>query len=70
MAWKGSRRAPETRQLLLDELRTRGPMPTAEAAHAVGEQDTALVRDLLNDLAAGGLVAAEGRTRGRRYRLA
>jgi ATP-dependent DNA helicase RecG len=59
-----------TRQLLLDALRTRGPMSTAEAAQAVGERDTALVRDLLNDLAAGGLVAAEGRTRGRRYRLA
>lgn len=60
----------KTRQLLLDESRTRGPMSTAEAARAVGEQDTALVRDLLNDLAARGLVAAEGRTRGRRYRLA
>ncbi len=57
------------RQFLLEELRRGGPMSTAEAARALDETDTALVRDLLNDLVRAGLVAAEGRTRGRRYRL-
>ena len=56
------------RQMLLDELRRRGAMSTAEAARALNEPDTALVRDLLNDLVRAGLAAAEGRTRGRRYR--
>jgi len=57
------------RQQLLDELRRRGPMSTAEAARAVDEADVPLVRDLLNDLVRAGLAIAEGRTRGRRYRI-
>jgi ATP-dependent DNA helicase RecG len=58
------------RQQLLDELRRRGPISTAEAARAIGEVDVSLVRELLNDLVRAGLAMAEGRTRGRRYRLA
>jgi DNA-binding IclR family transcriptional regulator len=44
-------------------------MSTAEAARAIDETDVSLVRELLNDLVRAGLVVAEGRTRGRRYRL-
>jgi hypothetical protein len=44
-------------------------MSTAEAARAIDESDTTLVRELLNDLVRAGVVLAEGRTRGRRYRL-
>lgn len=58
------------RQQLLDELRRSGPLTTAEAARAIGETDIALARELLNDLVRAGLAVAEGRTRGRRYRLA
>jgi len=57
------------RQQLLDELRRGGPMSTAEAARTIDEADVALVRELLNDLVRAGLAIAEGRTRGRRYRL-
>jgi len=38
-------------------------MSTAEAVRALDEPDTALVRDLLNDLVRAGLAAAEGRTK-------
>jgi ATP-dependent DNA helicase RecG len=57
------------RQQLLDELRRRGPVSTAEAARAIGDTDVSLVRELLNDLVRAGLATAEGHTRGRRYRL-
>jgi ATP-dependent DNA helicase RecG len=57
------------RQRLLEELGRRGSMSTAEAARAIDESDTTLVRELLNDLVRAGVVLAEGRTRGRRYRL-
>ncbi len=59
-----------TRQRLLDELRRGGPLSTAEAAAVIGESNPSAVRDLLNDLVRAGLVLAEGRTRGRRYRIA
>ncbi len=58
------------RHLLLDELRRGGPLSTAQAGAAIGESDPSAVRDLLNDLVHAGLVLAEGRTRGRRYRIA
>lgn len=56
------------RQLLLDELRRVGSLSTVEAALVLGTDDTALVRDLLNDLVRADLAIAEGRTRARRYR--
>ena len=56
------------RQSLLDELRRRGSLSTAEGARLLGE-DTAAVRHLLNDLVQAGLARAEGRTRARRYYL-
>jgi ATP-dependent DNA helicase RecG len=54
------------RQMLLDEIRRRGSLSTAEGAELTGE-DSAMVRHLLNDLVRAGVVAAEGRTRARRY---
>lgn len=54
------------RQMLLDEIRRRGGLSTAEGANLLGE-DASLVRHLLNDLARAGVVRAEGRTRARRY---
>lgn len=55
------------RQMLLDEIRRRGSLSTAEAADFLGEDDRNLVRQMLNDLVRGLDVAAEGRTRARRY---
>jgi ATP-dependent DNA helicase RecG len=54
------------RQLLLDEVRRRGSLSTAEAAELL-EEDMATVRHLLNDLARANLVTPQGRTRARRY---
>lgn len=54
------------RQMLLDEIKRRGSLSTAEGAEELGE-DMALVRHLLNDLVRAGLARAEGRTRARRY---
>lgn len=54
------------RQMLLDEVQRRGTLSTAEGA-ALLEEDQVLVRNLLNDLAAAGLVVARGQTRARRY---
>ncbi len=56
------------RQMLLDEIRRRGSLSTAEGAEHL-EEDMALVRHLLSDLARAGLARAEGRTRARRYYL-
>ena len=54
------------RQMLLDEIRRRGSISTAEGARLVDEHSTA-VRNLLNQLVQAGLARAEGRTRARRY---
>jgi ATP-dependent DNA helicase RecG len=54
------------RQMLLDEVQGRGSLSTAEGA-ALLHEDQVLVRHLLNDLAAAGLVLARGQTRARRY---
>jgi len=54
------------RQMLLDEVRTRGSLSTAEGAELL-EEDAVLVRHLLNDLVAAGLLVARGQTRARRY---
>lgn len=54
------------RQMLLDEIRRRGSISTAEGARLLGEHRVA-VRNLLNQLVQAGLARAEGRTRARRY---
>lgn len=54
------------RQMLLDEIRRRGNLSTAEGAALLAE-DTVLVRHLLNDLVRARLAVARGRTRARRY---
>ena len=53
-------------QTLLDEIGRRGSISTAEGAKLLNEQ-TRVVRDLLNDLVRAGLARAEGQTRARRY---
>lgn len=55
------------RQSLLDEIRRRQSLSTAEAADFLGEQDRTLVKQLLDDLVQAGEVIPYGRTRGRRY---
>jgi ATP-dependent DNA helicase RecG len=55
------------RQMLLDEIRRRGNLSTAEAAVFLGESDRALVRQMLDDLVRSRQAHAEGRTRARRY---
>jgi ATP-dependent DNA helicase RecG len=55
------------RQSLLDEVRRRGSLSTAEAAAFLGEEDRGFVRQLLDDLVRAGEVTARGRTRARRY---
>lgn len=57
------------RQLLLDEVQRRGSLSTAEGA-ALLDEDQVLVRHLLNDLVAAGIMVARGRTRARRYHRA
>ena len=54
------------RQTLLDEIGRRGSLSTSEGARLLDE-DTAAVRQFLNELASAGLVRAEGNTRARRY---
>lgn len=54
------------RQLLLDEIRKRGSLPTVQAAAHL-RLDRNLVRHLLNDLVRAKLATSKGRTRGRRY---
>ena len=54
------------RQMLLDEIRRRGSISTAEGARLLDEHSGA-VRNLLNQLVRAGLARAEGRTRARRY---
>jgi ATP-dependent DNA helicase RecG len=55
------------RQSLLDEVRRRGSLSTAEAAEFLGEEDRGFVRQMLDDLARAGEVTPQGRTRARRY---
>lgn len=55
------------RQMLLDELRRRGSLSTAEAAVWLRDEDRTLVKQMLDDLVRAGAVHAEGRTRARRY---
>lgn len=57
---------PDDRQTLLDEIRHRGSLSSAEGALLV-ERDVAYARGLLNELVEAGLARAEGRTRARRY---
>lgn len=57
---------PDDRQTLLDEIRDRGSLSSAEGAMLVG-RDVAYARGLLNELVEAGLARAEGRTRARRY---
>ncbi len=57
---------PDDRQTLLDEIRHRGSLSSAEGAMLI-HRDAAYARGLLNELVATGLVRAEGRTRARRY---
>lgn len=54
------------RQTLLNEIERRGSLSTAEAARLL-DGDKAAIRALLNELAAAGVVRAEGKTRARRY---
>ena len=54
------------RQALLDAIRRRGSLSSAEGADLV-ERDIAYARALLNELVHVGLARAEGRTRARRY---
>ena len=54
------------RQTLLDQVRRRGSLSSAEGAVLL-ERDLPYARVLLNELAEIGLVRAEGRTRARRY---
>lgn len=55
------------RQSLLDEIRRRGSLSTAEASALLGEEDRAFVRQMLDDLVRAGEVTARGKTRARRY---
>ena len=54
------------RQRLLDEVRRKGSLSTAEGALLLDDEPS-LVRHLLNDLVHSGEVEARGNTRGRRY---
>lgn len=63
---KGLEARSRTRQKILDEIRARGSLSTAEAAELL-QEDLAVVRHLMNDLVRSGLAEARGRTRGRRY---
>ena len=57
---------PDDRQTLLDEIRHRGSLSSAEGAMLI-HRDAAYARGLLNELVAAGLIRARGRTRARRY---
>lgn len=54
------------RQLLLDEIESRGSLSTVEGADLLGES-IAAVRQMLNELTEAGSVRSAGRTRARRY---
>lgn len=58
------------RQRLLDEVRHRGTLSVAEAAHLLPGESRDVARSLLDDLARSGALVVNGRTRGRRYVLA
>jgi len=58
--------AKRRRELVLEELASRGSLSTAEAAHLLGEERQS-ARQLLNELTSAGLARAEGNTRARRY---
>ena len=57
---------PDDRQTLLDEIRHRGSLSSAEGGMLI-DRDAAYARGLLNELVEAGLLRAEGRTRARRY---
>ena len=65
---RGSGLGGRQRAQLLDEIRNRGTLTSAEAAHLL-QTSTDAARKLLNDLVLAGLLRAEGNTRGRKYRL-
>ena len=54
---------------LLNAIRERGAITTAEAAKAL-QTSAVTARKLLNELVLAGVLRAEGNTRGRKYRLA
>ncbi len=54
------------RQHLLEEMQRAGSLSTAEGA-TILDEDSAVVRDLLNDLVRARLAVARGKTRARRY---
>lgn len=54
------------RQHLLEEMQRAGSLSTAEGA-AILDEDTSVVRNLLNDLVRARLAIAKGKTRARRY---
>ena len=56
------------RAQLIDEVRARGAITSADAAHLL-HTSAYVARKLLNDLALAGLLRTEGNTRGRKYRL-
>ena len=56
------------RTQLLEEIRRRGAMSSADAADVL-RVPAARARKLLNELALAGILRAEGNTRGRKYRL-
>ncbi len=64
---RGIQARERRRQTLLDELRRRGSLSTAEAAEFLEEDDKVSVRRLLKDLVRAGLAREEGVKRGRRY---
>ena len=68
VASSGSGLDSRKRAQLLDEVRNRGTITSAEAAHLL-RTSTDAARRLLNDLTLAGLLHTEGNTRGRKYRL-
>lgn len=55
------------RQTLLDEIRRRGSLSTAEASDFLSEPDRTLVKQMLDDLVRAREATSAGRTRARRY---
>ena len=68
IAGSGSGLESRRRAQLLEEVRNRGAIASAEAAHVL-HTSTDAARRLLNDLTLAGLLRTEGNTRGRKYRL-
>ena len=64
---RGIQARERRRQTLLEELRRRGSLSTAEAAEFLEEGDKVSIRRLLKDLVRAGLAREEGVKRGRRY---